>query len=601
MITSAQNGNWSDPATWTGGAVPNNDYVSIAHAVLIDVSIITKRIEINGANAVVTASPGITITFASTGNSAIGSGTKGAPAEDATYHGFYVARGKIDGALILEGTAGAPVNITAPAAQYFYIVHHFADRSYLGSVVLRLRYCILTRMGAEVSNFSGLLFEYTRTTGQEGAIDIQHCEFVDPLRITIGAATGATQQAFIFASNSVSGWRAQYFIDNVSGISAKDWVITDNTVYDSAYTSASPAFLRHTGTSPVADGVVFARNVVLGTTARKASAMTTNGALTSYVVENNVLLNYSAPARPNEASVLAGFGNATSDTAAIQIRGNIATNTLCAFQLKNSRAHVLEDNWLMNNADSWSGQGNVIFYTGGGVARRNISITDSTQGNIGLFNLSQRHDPTDSVIYDHNTVIGPDTTTTFTGMESGEGGYQSGNNKARSNLFWRCRLALFSQCDSFAVDPEYNCGVHHNCYWDIGAGGYAVDSFGLHTTPGFTNGVDDHPHANYAELQTDPGFVDSARRPENYDAHLGGPGTYANLVAEFARRSGLRGSYDARYNVPNMLAWLRAGFSPQNSALIGAGHDGEDIGAVPVSAPGADFAGAHTDAGDFTY
>jgi hypothetical protein len=32
-----------------------------------------------------------------------------------------------------------------------------------------------------------------------------------------------------------------------------------------------------------------------------------------------------------------------------------------------------------------------------------------------------------------------------------------------------------------------------------------------------------------------------------------------------------------------LIQWIRAGFSPGNAALVMAGHDGQDIGAVPVT------------------
>jgi hypothetical protein len=46
--------------------------------------------------------------------------------------------------------------------------------------------------------------------------------------------------------------------------------------------------------------------------------------------------------------------------------------------------------------------------------------------------------------------------------------------------------------------------------------------------------------------------------------------------------------------ITTLVQWIRAGFSPGNSALAQAGSDGQDIGAVPVSVPWARFPSGRT-------
>lgn len=115
-----------------------------------------------------------------------------------------------------------------------------------------------------------------------------------------------------------------------------------------------------------------------------------------------------------------------------------------------------------------------------------------------------------------------------------------------------------------AADADYNC-VYNMAAGSAG-GGYNA---------GFTGS----PGAN--DLNVDPDFVDPTRNIASWDASLGGPGTVANAIAELKKRN--TATYNSDYNISDLIAWVRAGFSPRNAALKNAGHDGTDIGAVAVT------------------
>jgi hypothetical protein len=80
-----------------------------------------------------------------------------------------------------------------------------------------------------------------------------------------------------------------------------------------------------------------------------------------------------------------------------------------------------------------------------------------------------------------------------------------------------------------------------------------------------------------------PMFLDPSRRLEAWDASLGGPGTVAHALAQLqVAYNPSSPAYDSRYTTAALIAWVRAGFAPTDTALKGAAHDGTDIGAIPV-------------------
>ncbi len=87
------------------------------------------------------------------------------------------------------------------------------------------------------------------------------------------------------------------------------------------------------------------------------------------------------------------------------------------------------------------------------------------------------------------------------------------------------------------------------------------------------------------DLSVLPNFVDSTRNVSTWDSSLGGPGTEAHAFAQLLL------SYDSSptvssFTIDNLLAYVRAGFVPQNAALHNAGMGGVDIGAIAVASGG---------------
>ena len=92
-----------------------------------------------------------------------------------------------------------------------------------------------------------------------------------------------------------------------------------------------------------------------------------------------------------------------------------------------------------------------------------------------------------------------------------------------------------------------------------------------------------------------PSFVDSTRRFALWGATQGTDGTDTAAINKLLAINGYNATTKTQSDTPSgvtvadLVAWVRAGFTPTNSALLTAGEGGTYIGAVqPVMAGGAD-------------
>lgn len=85
------------------------------------------------------------------------------------------------------------------------------------------------------------------------------------------------------------------------------------------------------------------------------------------------------------------------------------------------------------------------------------------------------------------------------------------------------------------------------------------------------------------DVNTNPDFVDATRNLVSWDTSNDGPGTSANTIAEMLKLNGTGGTYNSDYSISNLLAYVRAGFTPRAAALRGTGEGGVDIGALAVA------------------
>jgi hypothetical protein len=127
--------------------------------------------------------------------------------------------------------------------------------------------------------------------------------------------------------------------------------------------------------------------------------------------------------------------------------------------------------------------------------------------------------------------------------------------------------------DGYYSEADFNLG------WST-TGAAFTDNYGALADAKF--GVSP-PGAN--DVNVDPQLVDVTVNFAAWDASLGGPGTYANGMAELALMN--TAAHDPNYTPAAAIAFYKSKWAPQNSVVQNAGHDGVTIGAVEFLAPAA--------------
>jgi hypothetical protein len=594
LIYSVQNGRWSDPNTWWGNQVPTCDFVVVKNSVVLDQDIGTGcggskwiRVENTGSLTADNSQPRI-ILFASTGNDPVGSGNAFNPGADATMFGFMVS-----GVLDLEGHSDNWLTLSSYNDSSPIYIHHQAN-DYVGctmivnnvcnggpavnGAVLKVRYVNARHLGTTVQYFDGISWDMENGTTPANSLDVQLSQFTD-LNQIVHYYFVTSSGGYNFSRNTMSAPRQQYTINVFSAQTPRGWIITDNTETGGLVPGQ---FIYFVGTP--AD-LTFARNAVLGTSAVQRGLLRLNG--TWGDGNNNTLNNFCYDPEPADLTLVqcilySGPPNETTST----ITGNVLFGSIQPLAILGGSPQVTY-NWFDEFQEANFGQGDLIAY--GDAANQyvayNIHLLESDNGNILSLLISDAGHQFLTAHAEHNTYVGVGMSS---GLYLGEG---SVPNLAVYDAYARDNLVVGGNggiidgnpLNQWSSTQSYNgAGVHHNDVFNVTVP-YPQP---LGPSHGFDDGLHPHPDARYGDITADPGFVDATRRPTGFDASLGGPGTIDHLFAQLALRNGFGGSYDPRYNIPDLLNWLRAGFAPRNQFLRGKAHDGTSIGAVPVSPPG---------------
>lgn len=196
--------------------------------------------------------------------------------------------------------------------------------------------------------------------------------------------------------------------------------------------------------------------------------------------------------------------------------------------------------------------------------------------------------PGQNVIVEHNTG--------FTGgqpllsySEGSPANHSGMLNSFKSNIGWADAVSygssigpyMMNDSQTTATDVANPANIVKNCRYNQSAGsaGNGYNGGIWSSQPGVT------------DINANPQFTDDSRKFATWAASLGSTGTTAAKIADglaqLAKRNDPTG-YNPAYAISgasnSLIDWVRAGFAPTNAALHNAGHDGTDIGAVPMAA-----------------
>lgn len=156
--------------------------------------------------------------------------------------------------------------------------------------------------------------------------------------------------------------------------------------------------------------------------------------------------------------------------------------------------------------------------------------------------------------------------------ENGETATGTGLSFA-NNLVWSATpvpgYALGSAAGPRVVQPDVFRGIASNLYFNLRSRG------GAYPQPPHAMTLSER--ADEQSLQIDPQLRDPQRNLAAWDRLLGGPGSASHAIAELQKLNDDEG-YNPAYRVSGLIAFVRAGFKPQNPALL------DDVG-QPIVGP----------------
>ncbi|MFM1848241.1 MAG: hypothetical protein RL417_1715 [Pseudomonadota bacterium] len=560
QIASVQSGNWSSPATWSGGIVPSgSSRATVNHAVVVDRDTTIGASPAAGAPAIITVEP--------TGSLTVSPGIKLAVRGDIALNDAPMT---LVGNSVLEFDASQAA--IPAAARYALRIGTAHDQG----AVLRLQgtnsaRCAVRSVGTNNGAAASI------TGGDFLGAGIVQGAFCDLTRIgdaanpaILAAVTGASEFSLTNVSFNGGGeLRTRYAVSAEASFTLKNTTFksTQSPISAEVNLYAAPA----TGKARIVEGNVFDKPINFFASRRA-------------IITDNVFLNAYAvsPDDVNEGWDIFDRNFILNRTTAEKILAADSTNN---YWLTDLPAGTLDYNPHFVQALTWRSSlidGDIFEYTGDdengdciGVANptapktltiRNCIVLPNGAGSTSGTLFSALGGPNAFISAEHNTYIAG-----IQGTSVGETypGHTGMVTSFKSNIAWDTAPRGYVMYDSgpneTVPDLVGASALDYNTGYKL-IGNYADLEFSV-GTPGIH------------DVNVDPQFVDPARDIAAWDKSLGGPGTAAHAVGELAKRNDPSG-FNPNYTVERLRLYVREGFRPRNTRLLTAAHDGKTIGAV---------------------
>lgn len=579
--TTAASGNWSAGATWTGGVVPGNgDTVTINHSVTVtdNRTVGTSPVSGSATPAVLIAS-GVSLTI----NTGVTFTCRG---------DFQLSASNTVRSLIMNAGAIFEFDASAAGTPATTKYRMLSASQYAGSqpsIYINGSSGSRCTFRSNASGGNGYITPASGAANYYGLLDAQYCDFT-----RIGDATNPaisfranSDGSDSFASlqrlvNCIFDACGDVYSDQAAGAHAK--ITIQNCTWKNSvgtYNLNFSCYNDKLGTTSVrlVDGCVFDKQVFFQ--APRDVTITNNlfnlGWLTTStdVAEGWAGFNYNFIRAINGTDTF--IANGSMLDCFFLFNDSAATNPHF-LQVASTAATPITVDGVFFEFDGSDPNGDCILIgTPAGARTVNIQncIVLPNSGNddsgtlvsaLGNANITMAINKNTFIAGSAGGVAVGETYTGHAGMLS----------SFKNNLAWDTSARGYKLFDSGTNDSVSNLVTSANANYNGGYNLLAGSNLKGYNNLEFSSGS---PGAN--DVTGDPQFVDSTRDLAKWSTSLGGLGTVASALTELKKRNDASG-YNNSYTVPNLIAYIRAGFTPQNSIYDNTGESGVDIGAVTV-------------------